>query len=258
MITDLFDSNLECPTMYRHKRFIVPPSMLTKMGIEFTKVIQNPGELIFTLYGAYHWGFNSGFNVCESTNLASPLFKSVHESARICPIECSYGKATNKIHQNLGMLLQRFDASKISVNPNNQMDKVLSTGSVSKNCPINPLEDTSVSVIQTEIEEEIEVEIFDGDNELNALLSTGSDLNNCVNGALQVTSVKEVEVEETFEAQIDSMNNKDVATESTSSQQSIQLNMCPVPNELRCDSIVPQSRYTAVGIVYLNHTTHTI
>lgn len=98
-----------CETVYLHKCFLIPPEMLVKEGIEFTKVVQYPGEIIFTHYGAYHWGFNAGFNVCESTNLASPMYKEIHSKAITCPQTCSFGKGTTFTHSCIGKLLQRWE-----------------------------------------------------------------------------------------------------------------------------------------------------
>lgn len=87
------------------KCFILSPEILLKEDIEFTIVIQNPGEIIFTLYGAYHWGFNGGFNVCESSNLASPMYKEIHSESVNCAKSCPYGKDTNTTHDQLSRFL---------------------------------------------------------------------------------------------------------------------------------------------------------
>lgn len=99
----------KCKTAYLHKCFILHPQLLVKEGIEFTRVIQYPGEMVFTLYGAYHWGFNSGFNVCESSNLASPMYKEIHQRALNCSHKCDFGKGTNATHSKLGELITRWE-----------------------------------------------------------------------------------------------------------------------------------------------------
>lgn len=50
---------------------IIPPALLDKHGIRFTIVKQNPGELIIIAAGAFCFGFNCGFNACESSNIPS-------------------------------------------------------------------------------------------------------------------------------------------------------------------------------------------
>lgn len=79
-----------CKTSLNHKCCIIPPWILSKHGIKFTKHIQKPGEIMFTLYGAYHFGFNCGLNVCESANIASPIFINFHKKATLCKPPCGY------------------------------------------------------------------------------------------------------------------------------------------------------------------------
>lgn len=77
-----------CPTVIRHKCFIIAPWIMQKHGIQFTKHIQHPGEIMFTLYGAYHFGFNAGFNVCEAANIASPKFFQFISKVELCRADC--------------------------------------------------------------------------------------------------------------------------------------------------------------------------
>lgn len=78
----------KCDTVMRHKCYIIAPWVLVKFGIKFTKHIQLPGEIMFTMYGAYHFGFNCGLNVCESSNVASPKFVEFHSKALLCKPPC--------------------------------------------------------------------------------------------------------------------------------------------------------------------------
>lgn len=101
--------SFECKTVYRHKCFIVDESFLRNYGIKYSKIVQHPGEFVFTLYGAYHWGFNGGFNVCESMNLASPRFKQIYEEAVICASSCQYSREPLAVHRELGKLLENYN-----------------------------------------------------------------------------------------------------------------------------------------------------
>lgn len=109
LIIDLLNSKYDysCETVYRHKCFIVDETLLLKHHIKYTKLIQYPGEFIFTLYGANHWGWNAGFNVCESMNLASPRFKEIYQEVSLCKPTCEYSAMPILVHQKLGELLQQ-------------------------------------------------------------------------------------------------------------------------------------------------------
>lgn len=89
-LLSLSGNTFECDTIIRHKCFIIPPWILNKYGIKFTRQIHYPGEIMFTLYGAYHFGFNTGLNVCESANIASPMFFKFHSGASLCKSPCPY------------------------------------------------------------------------------------------------------------------------------------------------------------------------
>lgn len=79
-----------CETAFKHKCFIIPPWILQKHGIKFTRHVQYPGEIIITLYGAYHFGFNAGYNVSESINIASPKFIDFYNKVQLCVPPCPY------------------------------------------------------------------------------------------------------------------------------------------------------------------------
>ena len=51
----------ECPEFLRHKTFLTFPGVLLNAGIKLHKCVQNPGEFVISLPGAYHCGFNSGY-----------------------------------------------------------------------------------------------------------------------------------------------------------------------------------------------------
>lgn len=77
-----------CDSILKHKCFLIPPSVLQKYNIKFAKLEQNPNDLIFTSYGAYHFGYNNDFNVSESCNVASPKYHQIYANAKICPDHC--------------------------------------------------------------------------------------------------------------------------------------------------------------------------
>eukprot|EP00536_Pseudo-nitzschia_multiseries_P012417 jgi/Psemu1/32023/gm1.32023_g len=74
----------ECPEYLRHKRSLVSPAMLKKSGIPYTMTVQYPGDAIITFPGSYHSGFNTGFNVAEATNFATPEWIPYGRTAKVC------------------------------------------------------------------------------------------------------------------------------------------------------------------------------
>eukprot|EP00475_Leptophrys_vorax_P015913 TRINITY_DN2229_c0_g1_i1.p1 TRINITY_DN2229_c0_g1~~TRINITY_DN2229_c0_g1_i1.p1 ORF type:complete len:590 (+),score=100.43 TRINITY_DN2229_c0_g1_i1:251-2020(+) len=66
-IPDAFDRE---PDLHYQLVTMVPPNVFLNKGIPVCTLIQNPGEFVFTFPGAYHGGFNLGFNCAESTNFA--------------------------------------------------------------------------------------------------------------------------------------------------------------------------------------------
>jgi jumonji domain-containing protein 2 len=85
LMASLFShQSANCKEFLRHKRSLVSPSILTKAGIEYTTQVQRAGDIIITYPGSYHFGFNTGFNVAESTNFAVPEWIPLGDEARVC------------------------------------------------------------------------------------------------------------------------------------------------------------------------------
>lgn len=77
-------SATHCSEFLRHKSNLLSPSILAKAGIKFRTQIQRPGDTMITFPGSYHFGFNTGFNVAESTNFAVPEWYSQGVKAKVC------------------------------------------------------------------------------------------------------------------------------------------------------------------------------
>ncbi len=74
----------KCQDFMRHKRFVVSPAILKKAGISYTTAVQRPGDAMITFPGCYHFGFNTGFNVAESTNFAVREWLPEGRRATVC------------------------------------------------------------------------------------------------------------------------------------------------------------------------------
>jgi hypothetical protein len=73
-----------CSQFLRHKTKLINPSKLRQHGIRHSTVLQYPGEIVITFPGAYHAGFNHGFNIAEATNFATPQWLDTGRRARPC------------------------------------------------------------------------------------------------------------------------------------------------------------------------------
>ena len=73
-----------CPEFLRHKELLLSPQLLRSAGVPFTRITQRAREFVITAPGAYHAGFNHGFNCAESTNFATPAWIPVGAKARSC------------------------------------------------------------------------------------------------------------------------------------------------------------------------------
>lgn len=76
----------ECSEFLRHKRYLISPAILKKSGIKYKTQVQRPGDAIITFPGSYHFGFNTGFNVAESSNFAIPEWipQGIHSNICLC------------------------------------------------------------------------------------------------------------------------------------------------------------------------------
>mmetsp|Transcript_13175 Transcript_13175/g.33104 ORF Transcript_13175/g.33104 Transcript_13175/m.33104 type:complete len:408 (-) Transcript_13175:72-1295(-) len=77
---------LQCAEFLRHKDLMISPKTLRRHNIPYVKVVQKEREAVINYPGAYHSGFNSGYNCAESTNFATKKWIAIGRDARPC--EC--------------------------------------------------------------------------------------------------------------------------------------------------------------------------
>ena len=66
------------------QEILVSPELLRQHNIPVVRMIQYPGEWIISAPGAYHSGFNHGYNCAESTNFATSSWLPFGAVARPC------------------------------------------------------------------------------------------------------------------------------------------------------------------------------
>jgi len=76
----------KCKEYLRHKTIMISPYVLKSKipDLKINKMIQYPGEFIITIGGAYHCGFNWGFNVAEAVNFAASKWLDIMPFAHPC------------------------------------------------------------------------------------------------------------------------------------------------------------------------------
>ncbi|KRX36795.1 Lysine-specific demethylase 4E [Trichinella murrelli] len=75
---------LECDGFMRHKNIIFSHSKISSAGIPVRQVVQLPGEFILTYPGAYHSGFNLGYNCAEAVNFAMKSWIDYSLKVKFC------------------------------------------------------------------------------------------------------------------------------------------------------------------------------
>ncbi|KAK9823398.1 hypothetical protein WJX72_002487 [[Myrmecia] bisecta] len=74
----------ECPAFLRHKDILLSPKVLKTYHIDYVQAKQEVGEFIVLNAGAYHSGFNLGFNCAEAVNFATPEWLPAGKTATRC------------------------------------------------------------------------------------------------------------------------------------------------------------------------------
>jgi len=74
----------DCPAYLRHKTCLISPNVLRQNSIPYNKIVQREGEFMITFPMGYHSGFNTGFNIAESTNFATERWVEYGKRAVRC------------------------------------------------------------------------------------------------------------------------------------------------------------------------------
>jgi len=102
---DLFpEQALYCTNFLRHKTVMIGPQELRRRGVEVSKMVQEPGDIIVVFPHAYHAGFNHGFNINEATNIALPRWVEYGKRYRGC--DCSDAKTS--VNLDMSYFVKRF------------------------------------------------------------------------------------------------------------------------------------------------------
>lgn len=84
LANELGSSVSSCNNIVRHKAMMIPPSVLRKHGIKFSRVVQRKREYIITFPGVLHAGFNCGFNIAEAINIGSDRWLKFFPKFELC------------------------------------------------------------------------------------------------------------------------------------------------------------------------------
>jgi len=121
------ESFKRCKEFIRHKNIMISPYILKQKypDIKIHKVIQYPGEFIVTYGGAYHAGFNWGFNIAEAVNFATTKWLKIVPDVHVC--KCVNDSVKMQYKEFFKVLLEK---TKYGKNPH--IRKILSEHGVSK------------------------------------------------------------------------------------------------------------------------------
>lgn len=82
-----YEQSNHCREFMRHKNVLLSPKQLRKVGISYVRMLHHPREFVVTFPRCYHMGFNTGFNIAESTNFATDFWLDYGRQARFCKCE---------------------------------------------------------------------------------------------------------------------------------------------------------------------------
>lgn len=79
------DENRECKQFLRHKQSVISPNVLRRtFHVPIHTTIQEAGQFVITWPGAYHAGFNQGYNCAEAVNFALEDWISWGQRSKPC------------------------------------------------------------------------------------------------------------------------------------------------------------------------------
>lgn len=85
MVSDILpELSRECPEFLRHKEILLSPALLAAHNIPVVRAVHSAREFIVVGPGAYHAGFNHGYNIAESVNFATKAWVPVGARAGFC------------------------------------------------------------------------------------------------------------------------------------------------------------------------------
>ncbi|KAK3926318.1 Lysine-specific demethylase 4B [Frankliniella fusca] len=79
-------ADAQCASFLQHKHHFVDPRAVAAAGFPVRTIRQRPGDVVYLLPAAIHWGINVGFNINEAVNCAS---SSWVKSGRMARPACS-------------------------------------------------------------------------------------------------------------------------------------------------------------------------
>lgn len=97
LANELGSSISSCNNIVRHKAMMIPPSVLKKHNIKFSRVVQHEREYIITFPGVLHAGFNCGFNIAEAINIGSDRWLEFFPKFGLC-------NCTGELNENFRLI----------------------------------------------------------------------------------------------------------------------------------------------------------
>ncbi|KAF6261711.1 JmjC domain, hydroxylase-domain-containing protein [Scenedesmus sp. NREL 46B-D3] len=101
-----------CHAFLRHKDILLSPSTLKNYGVEYMQAKQEPNEFIVLNTGAYHAGYNLGFNCAEAVNFATQEWLSVGCNVTRCKCDALTEGVRLSMRLTTTMGLRRTTATK--------------------------------------------------------------------------------------------------------------------------------------------------
>ncbi|DBA74353.1 TPA: hypothetical protein ACH3X1_011126 [Trebouxia sp. C0004] len=123
-----------CSNFLRHKTVLITPALLHHHAMPVVTVKQDPGEFVVLNAGAYHAGFNQGFNCAEAVNFATEEWIPLGKDATRCDCK-ALGKDAVRVNMTVFPGCEESSSSEDDISEEDNAMESMDSDEGSSNAP---------------------------------------------------------------------------------------------------------------------------